>query len=182
MDWGIFGLGNPFGDEAALQWVSQRCIQGGRGCDLLGVKTESGTGTTTETGIVTGSGKGTGSGRRTESETRAGEEEGKGEGEGTELKRSKKRGTSGGERERGATGPGGEGEGNGVGEVNGGESRVIVYGSGLSAIAAVCGLIKNNVPPDLISLVIPEGELEELGHPTVSPVATVSWTFILSNI
>lgn len=182
MDWGIFGLGNPFGDEAALQWVSQRCIQGGNGCDLLGVKTGSGTGTRTETGIVTGSGKGTGTGRRTESETRAGEEEGEGEGKGTELERSKGRGTSAGERERGATGSGREGEGNGVVEVNGRESRVVVYGSGLSAIAAVSGLVKNNVPPDLISLVIPEGELEELGHPTVCPVATVSWTCILSNI
>jgi hypothetical protein len=176
MNWGIFGLGNPSGDESALQWVSQRCIQGGSGCDLLGVRTRSGTGTRTETGIVTGSG------RRTGSETRAGEEEGEGEEKGTGSRRSKERGTSAGEREMGVTGPGGEGEGGGVGEVKGRESRVVVYGSGLSAIAAISGLIKNNVPPNLITLVIPEKELEELGHPTVCPVATVSWTSILSCI
>lgn len=168
MDWGIFGLGNPFGDEAALQWVSQRCIQGGSGCDLLGVRTGSGT----ETGTATGSGKGTG--RRTGSETRAGEEEGEREGKGTESGRSKERGTSAGERERGVTGSGsgGEGEGEGVGEVHGRDSRVVVYGSGLSAIAAISGLMKNDVPPNLITLVIPEEELEELSHPSVCPVAT----------
>ena len=182
MNWGIFGLGNPSGDEAALQWVSKRCIQGGSGCDLLGGGTGSGTGIRAEAGIVTGSGKGTGSGRTTGSETRAGEEEGEGEEKGTGSGRSKERGTSAGERERGVTGSRGEGEGEGVGEVNGRESRVVVYGSGLSAIAAISGLIKNNVPPNLITLVIPEEELEELGHPTVCAVATVSWTSTASNI
>jgi hypothetical protein len=179
MNWGIFGLGNPSGDEAALQWVLQRCIQGGSGCDVSWVKTGSGTGiraetgTATGSGIVTGSGKGTGSGRRTGSETRAGEEEGEGEGKGTESGRSKERGTSAGEREKGVTGPEGEGERGGEG---GRKSGVVVYGSGLSAIAAISGLIKNNVPTHLLTLIIPEEELEELGHPTVCPVATVSWT------
>jgi hypothetical protein len=173
MDWGIFGLGNPFGDEAALQWVLQQCMQGGTGCDLLGVRTVSGMGTGTETGVVSGLGKGTG--RRTGSETRAGEEEGVGEGEcnGTETGRSKERGISAKERESGGTGSGGEGEREGEGEVKGRESGMVVYGSGLSAIAAVSGLVKNNIPPHLITLVIPEEELEELGHPTVCPVATV---------
>jgi hypothetical protein len=45
---------------------------------------------------------------------------------------------------------------------------VVVFGSGMDALAAVGGLIKNNVPSRLISLVISETELEELGHQTVS--------------
>jgi hypothetical protein len=44
---------------------------------------------------------------------------------------------------------------------------VVVYGSGIDVLAAVGGLIKNNIPPTLISLVIPGTELEELGHGTV---------------
>jgi hypothetical protein len=51
---------------------------------------------------------------------------------------------------------------------------VVVFGSGMDALAAVGGLIKNNVPSRLISLVIPETELEELGHQTVSPRSTHS--------
>jgi hypothetical protein len=37
---------------------------------------------------------------------------------------------------------------------------VVVYGTGIDILAAVGGLIKNNVPPTLISLVIPGTELE----------------------
>ena len=44
---------------------------------------------------------------------------------------------------------------------------VVVFGSGTDALAAIGGLIKNNVPSAKISLVIPEIELEELGHNTV---------------
>jgi hypothetical protein len=51
---------------------------------------------------------------------------------------------------------------------------VVVFGSGMDALAAVGGLIKNNVPSRLISLVISETELEELGHQTVSPRSTHS--------
>ena len=44
---------------------------------------------------------------------------------------------------------------------------MVVFGSGTDALAAIGGLIKNNVPSAKISLVIPEIELEELGHNTV---------------
>lgn len=49
---------------------------------------------------------------------------------------------------------------------------VVVFGSGMDALAAVGCLIKNNVPSRLISLVISDTELEELGHQTVRPHST----------
>lgn len=59
----------------------------------------------------------------------------------------------------------GRGGGGGPPKIGG---AVVVFGSGIDALAAIGGLIKANVPPTLISLVIPETELEELGHSTVS--------------
>jgi hypothetical protein len=61
---------------------------------------------------------------------------------------------------------------------------VVVFGSGMDALAAVGGLIKNNVPSRLISLVISETELEELGDQTVRHRSTYSafelWTLFYS--
>ena len=165
MERGIFGLGNPFGDQAALQWVGKHSVFLGMKSALTEIRTGSGTGmgigerTGIEVAVEVKGGEG--------SEIRGREEvevEGEGEGE-VGAREGKMEGTN--EDKEGIKGTGTEtGAGTGGG--------VVVYGSGLYALTAVTGLIKNKVSPQSISLILPEVELEELGHPKVNPVATVS--------
>ena len=165
MERGLFGLGNPFGDQAALQWVVKHSAPLGMKSGLSEVRT--------------GSGSGVGIGIEVAVEVEAEE--------GSETKGREEVEAVGEEetvdgREREGANEDKEGvKGTGKGTGRGTEGGVVVYGSGLYALTAVTGLIKNKVSPQLISLILPEVELEELGHPKVNPVATLSLTHIILN-
>ena len=85
-----------------------------------------------------------------------------------------------------------EGDGSDTGASTGNPrvGAVVVFGSGMDALAAVGGLIKNNVPPRLIFLVIAEAEMEELGHHSVSShlivhdllISSVFWYHVIQLI
>ena len=176
MERGLFGLGNPFGDQAALQWVVKHSAPLGMKSGLTEIRTGSGSGIGMEIG--------TGMGVEVEIEVEGVEGSGiKGR---DEVEGAKKGETEGGREREGANEDkeGVKETGIGTGTGTGTEGGVVVYGSGLYALTAVTGLIKNKVSPQLISLILPEVDLEELGHPKVNPVATVatlSWTPTKSN-
>jgi hypothetical protein len=48
------------------------------------------------------------------------------------------------------------------------EPLIVVYGSGLDALAAVGSLLRHSVHATSLALVMPETELPEIGHVTVS--------------
>ena len=162
MERGIFGLGNPFGDQAALQWVGKHSVP-------LGMKS-----ILTEIRRGSGSGMGIGIGVRTGIEVEVGVEGEEGsEIRGREEVEGAREGETEDEREKEGVDEDEEGV-KGTGTGTGTEGGLVVYGSGLCALTAVTGLMKNKVSPQSISLILPEVELEELGHPKVYPVATVS--------
>jgi hypothetical protein len=53
---------------------------------------------------------------------------------------------------------------------------VIVYGSGLDALAALGGLLRYSVPASAIVLVMPESEVVEVGHTLVSRLSSTEFT------
>lgn len=52
---------------------------------------------------------------------------------------------------------------------------VVVFGSGIDALAAIGGLIKSGIPASLISLATPEIEFKDLGHSTVGNSKSINF-------